>query len=213
MVYSIAVDQQGAVWFGTQTGVSKYDGTVFKSYYHSDGLVDERVYCVAIDGSTIWFGTHNGVSKFDGFTTWKNYTTADGLPDNEITAMIVDADGEKWFGTYYGLSRLTEDFPAELAENQSLPKEYKLHQNYPNPFNPVTTITYELPQQSDTELTIYNTLGQKVNTLVRENQSPGSYTVNWNGKNDAGIPMPSGIYLYYLQSDNYTLSRKMLLLR
>lgn len=86
-------------------------------------------------------------------------------------------------------------------------------QNYPNPFNPITTITYQLPATSDVELIIYNLLGKKIRTLVLERQPAGGYHIQWNGKNEAGWQVPSGVYMYRLKAGSVIHTHKMILLR
>jgi len=95
----------------------------------------------------------------------------------------------------------------------ALPKQFTLSQNYPNPFNPSTAIEYSLPVRCHVELTIYNVLGQKVRTLVDEIQRACCQTVAWDGKNDHGKELASGIYLYRIKAGEFTQSRKMLLLK
>jgi phosphodiesterase/alkaline phosphatase D-like protein len=90
----------------------------------------------------------------------------------------------------------------------SIPTEYALSQNYPNPFNPVTTIAYALPKLSFVNLSIYNIKGQLVKTLVNEQQTIGYHTIQWNA-----VTVSSGIYFYKLTIENYTITRKMILLR
>ncbi len=101
-----------------------------------------------------------------------------------------------------------------------VPVSLKLRQNYPNPFNPVTAISYQLPAVSQVQLEIYNTIGQRVRTLVNRRQAAGRYTVQWDGRNDASQPVASGVYVYRLtvgQSSSLSLprvqTRKMVLLR
>ena len=100
---------------------------------------------------------------------------------------------------------------------QNVPKKYALLQNYPNPFNPETHISYELPDVqknlTHVSLYIYNMKGQLVRRLVEENKSPGSYNVLWNGKNELGETVPTGIYLYSLTAGDFRTSRKMLFLK
>jgi hypothetical protein len=96
-------------------------------------------------------------------------------------------------------------------ENQiyaGIPNHFRLLQNYPNPFNPTTTITYDLPSQSDVNLSVYNILGEKVATLVNEVKQAGRHKVIFNG---AGLS--SGIYLYKIQAGSYVTTRKMLLIK
>ena len=85
--------------------------------------------------------------------------------------------------------------------------------NYPNPFNPVTTIVYSLPKDSKISISIYNIKGQKVKTLVTGTQPAGSYNVTWNGKDESGKDVTSGIYFYKLKTQNNEITRKMLLLK
>ena len=94
-----------------------------------------------------------------------------------------------------------------------LPKSLNLLQNYPNPFNPETIITYELPKTTLVRIEIYNSLGQKVNTLLNDKKTAGTHKITWNGRDSAGHPVPSGIYFYRLSTDSQQLVRKMLLLR
>lgn len=88
---------------------------------------------------------------------------------------------------------------------------FRLQPNFPNPFNPATTITYAVPQTARVELTIYNTLGQSVRTLVDELQPAGEQTAVWDGKNAHGATLPSGVYLYRLRIGEFTAVRKMVL--
>jgi len=81
-----------------------------------------------------------------------------------------------------------------------IPTKFTLEQNYPNPFNPTTTIQYKIPTKSTTKLVVYNLLGEKVATLVDEEQQAGVYSVIWNGKDDSGNNVASGIYLYRLEA-------------
>ena len=92
----------------------------------------------------------------------------------------------------------------------ALPGLFELEQNYPNPFNPSTTIAFQLPQHATVTLRIYNALGEPVRTLANERLSAGSYSLTWDGLNDSGEPLGSGIYMAQLQSGNETTSIRML---
>jgi len=100
-----------------------------------------------------------------------------------------------------------------------LPKLFSLGQNYPNPFNPTTTIRFEIgigggPQQSvQTSLKVYNILGQRVKTLVDEPKSPGVYYQTWDGKDEQGNKVSSGVYFYQLRAGGYNQTKKMVLLK
>ena len=101
----------------------------------------------------------------------------------------------------------------ETEENKIerfIPKTYVLKQNYPNPFNPGTFIYFEIPEEADINISIYNTLGQKVKMLVNDFKISGSYRILWNGTNDQGRTVASGIYFYRLTSKRYVRTLKML---
>lgn len=94
-----------------------------------------------------------------------------------------------------------------------LPKVFKLHQNYPNPFNPTTVIKYDLPEGGQVSVQIFNVLGQKVHTLINEYRAAGYHSVQWNGLNEIGRPVSSGIYIYRIEAGSNTRNLKMMLLR
>jgi len=96
-----------------------------------------------------------------------------------------------------------EDEPVNKVANQ-----YALYQNYPNPFNPNTRIKYQVARQSKVILSIYNTLGQKVRTIVDKQQAAGLHTISFDAN-----ALASGIYFYRLQAGNFVQVRKMILLR
>ena len=99
-------------------------------------------------------------------------------------------------------------------ESASTPAPARLEaSNYPNPFNPVTTITYSLPEDSQISISIYNIKGQEVKSLVTGTQPAGSYNISWNGKDESGKDVTSGIYFYKLRTQNNETTRKMLLLK
>ena len=102
---------------------------------------------------------------------------------------------------------------AVIAENDIIPKFYSLSQNYPNPFNPVTTIKYSIPtdlryEYQDVRLIVYDILGREVATLVTENQKPANYEVDFDASE-----LTSGIYFYQLNAEDYTETKKMILLK
>lgn len=123
---------------------------------------------------------------------------------------VTGANGVKVTQTKNITSGLLE--PKMIAEN-AIPEEFILGSNYPNPFNPSTTLQYGLKENTHVVLTIYNMLGQEVRTLVNEVQTAGYKAVQWDGKNNAGTQVPSGIYIYKLQAGSFVSSKKMLLVK
>ena len=112
---------------------------------------------------------------------------------------------------HLGVFRLGEN--PDFAGSNLVPTRVQLLPNYPNPFNPTTTIAYHLVADGWVTLTIYNGLGQKVKTLVDQLQLAGIHRVAWDGRNDRGQRLPSGLYYYQLRTGKTVLTRRMLLIR
>ena len=99
------------------------------------------------------------------------------------------------------------------AALKMLPKVFALKQNYPNPFNPTTVIRYALPEASNVRLEIYNTLGQVVRALVDEKQTAGAYRITWDGRNEYGQEMATGVYIYRIVAGEFHATKRMLLIK
>ena len=94
-----------------------------------------------------------------------------------------------------------------------LPGGYQLYDNYPNPFNPTTTISYDLPEAAQVKLEVFNLLGQQVAMLVDEFQQAGHHQVVWDGTNTGGSAAASGVYLYRITANDFSESKKMMLVK
>jgi ligand-binding sensor domain-containing protein len=106
-VLDVSVGANGNVWFGTQFGVSEFDGTTWTSYDQATyaGMADDNILSIFIDNAgDPWIGTDYGTSVYNG-TTWTTYTTADGLGNNKVQSINEDGLGNMWFGTINGLSK------------------------------------------------------------------------------------------------------------
>ena len=112
-----------------------------------------------------------------------------------------------------GITLPPETKGMSLEKRAIFPDVYALYQNYPNPFNPVTKITYQLPEESYVAVTIYNLVGQKVTTLVDGRRSGGFHTVDWYGINSNGESVASGLYFFRIETENFSKTLKMLLLK
>ncbi|MBN2009888.1 right-handed parallel beta-helix repeat-containing protein [candidate division KSB1 bacterium] len=133
-------------------------------------------------------------------------------PFSYITATATDESGNtSGFSTPFVITEVAD----HSQRNTAL--RFELGQNYPNPFNPVTFINYTVPPQLKNRthimLQIFNLRGQIVKTLVNDTKSSGDYMIQWNGKNDSGGNVPSGIYLYLLQVGEFKTTRKMTLMK
>jgi len=100
----------------------------------------------------------------------------------------------------------------DKVENE-IPTEFALEQNYPNPFNPSTTIEFAIPKLADVNLTIYNVLGQSIRTIRMNNTQAGRYSIIWNGTNDFGAKVSTGIYFYKIKAGKYSDIKKMVFMK
>jgi len=107
-----------------------------------------------------------------------------------------------------GYPHLGEGIPTSIETEEDIPLQVKLHQNYPNPFNPVTTIQYELPQQQEVRLEVFNVLGRRVAVLFSGSQQAGYHSIQFDASR-----LASGMYLYRLQAGNVVLTQKMMLVK
>jgi len=98
-------------------------------------------------------------------------------------------------------------------DSNSIPNSFRLYPAYPNPFNPETTISYDLPENTFLDITIYDMMGKKVRTIVNALQNPGYKSVLWNAKDEYGRAVSAGIYLYKIQTNNYSETKKIILVK
>ena len=188
-------------------------GTV-REYWLYDFESNEKSYLGDIEGST----------TFPAYQTWSNdntkiaiggvWTTGIYTPgtinifdtvENSITT-LVDSTWPPYF--------FVGDYDEQISIiDQNLPVTYALYNAYPNPFNPITTLKYNLSEDSFVDVTVYDMLGNVVNNLVNKNQNYGSKSVQWNATNNQGESVSAGVYLYKIQAGDFSQTKKMVLLK
>ncbi|MEK0338387.1 MAG: T9SS type A sorting domain-containing protein, partial [Nitrosopumilus sp.] len=100
-----------------------------------------------------------------------------------------------------------------VTVTEDIPDKFVLYPAYPNPFNPSTTIEFQIPEAVQVKLTVYDLQGREVKALINGLQEAGSYSVKFNGKNDNGVKLSSGIYFVLMRAKETTTSKKIVLLR
>jgi hypothetical protein len=141
---------------------------------------------------TLWFGF--------GFMNILDHKRACPIKRNTIMQKGID-----WFGT--------APTNPDIVDTGEGPPPYRLAQNYPNPFNPVTTIKFDIRDKGHVTIRIYDVAGRLVRTVLDENLKSGPYTATWDGRNESGAKVASGVYFYKLDTKGFVKTRKMVLLR
>ena len=132
------------------------------------------------------------------------------VPGDTLTAVGSDAENNSSeFSSNFEVGSVT----SIVKGNNDIPMEYQLAQNYPNPFNPETVIPFSLPRSTEIDLSIYNVLGQRVKTLYQSRLSAGAYSAVWDGLDNNGKRVSSGVYFSRLTANDFTAVRKLLLLK
>jgi len=150
---------------------------------------------------TFDFSSHIGLPEaigIDQIVVFPDFDLGGRTQDN-----IIYFDNISFYSNSVGIDNRNETFPQGFA----------LEQNFPNPFNPVTTLRYDLPENSYVNVTVYDMLGRQVRTLVNTTQDAGFRSVIWNATNDYGKPVSAGIYLYQIQAGEFVQTKKMVLLK
>ncbi len=150
----------------------------------------------------------NGVTNTDGISSFQG--ALPDYPEGVFVAINDDSEtaGVGWRKIFDAIGAIVAiDDPVEEIRN------FHISSNYPNPFNPGTTITYQIPKNTRTKLTIYNILGQPVRELLNQQQQAGEHQVYWDGLDDNALPVSSGIYIYKFTTPEYQYSGKMTLMR
>jgi hypothetical protein len=193
-------------------------------YQHGETLQFERGYFVRAPQS--WDSVMVEYS-YDAGKTWNLITSSapnDGqlfwssIPDTPSDSCLIRITSKAenpisaTSADFFTISSDTTDVVEEKRE-KSIPQTFLLHQNYPNPFNPSTKIEFSLPRTTRVTLDIYNIAGRKVKGLVDEELPSGHWSIVWNGEDDNGIEVASGVYLYRLRTSEYTRTKKMVIVR
>lgn len=139
------------------------------------------------------FPVHHARFSPDGSTVYVSTTILGGSPSDPHSYLYAIVAG---------------DTTTEVESSPSLPQSFRLYQNYPNPFNPTTTIRFEIPQSDFVSLKLFDLLGREVATLVNENLQSGSYEVTFDANG-----LPSGVYVYRLQTSQYAETKRMVLIK
>ena len=176
--------------FGSPLLNELQEGVMINSHTLEDGST--RVLAVNMNGGLLSFSA-------DGFIT--------------VPVTINAGRGERVKVDISGVQLIGQDGQNIPVALELIPMQYSLYQNFPNPFNPVTEIQFDVPDVSAVDLVVYNLMGQQVRRLVNGEIQAGYHRVVWDGLNDRGEPVSTGVYIYSLTSPSFHNTKKMVLLK
>ncbi len=220
------IDEMGAFMNGPATGgwtgwglplAELEEKQLFDDATHGDLVAGDSVYTLQIEyapdstnnviGQEFKFGIGGGDNESSyGLNHIEN------INDAQDTYTIASAWGSI-NPNFYHMWNYDANMGYVAIDEVVAPEALSLSQNYPNPFNPTTSINYVLPEATSVELTVFNALGQEVRTLKAGHYNAGSYSVNWDGLDNTGNMISSGLYIYTLTAGDQSISKKMLMLK
>lgn len=209
-IQRIDIDKYNNKWFCTRFGgVAKFNSsqnqwTIYTST--NSGLPGNNTSCIFFDeNNTKWIGIEGGGFTIFNDTNWvtaldTNFTTVFDIKKDRYNNIWIGADGV-WVYNPMGIVNVENI-------NSEIPKGFELYQNYPNPFNPDTKICFSISLKQKIKLIVYNILGRSVEVLVNEEKEQGKYEIIFRADY-----LPSGLYYYKLETDNYSVTKRMVLIK
>jgi hypothetical protein len=146
-----------------------------------------------------------------GDDDWVHYASRERPSGQPVLVLVLD-DGSRREASNSGEGE-TQSIAQAGDPTSGMPEGFVLDANYPNPFNPTTTISYRLPEGAAVRLDVFNAAGQRVRQLVAGHQPAGNHRVEWDGRDDTGASVASGLYLYRIEAGAFGASRTMILLK
>ena len=197
--------------FGIPVSGSREDIDDYLLIYDSDSLDGNSEIMALFQGIMSGVESTINISNLPGSDTWPVLTQY-GNYDTLYIAVIWQHETET--GTEIWWAKAGVDLPQGDIQSELVnPTNFKLHQNYPNPFNPSTKITYNLTKNAEIILNIYDVKGHMIQTICSGFTQAGSYSYKWNGTNNSGLSVPTGIYFARMETSNYSETIKMLYLK
>ncbi|MCX6174132.1 MAG: T9SS type A sorting domain-containing protein [Ignavibacteriales bacterium] len=223
-ITSAQLDKEGNLWAGSYNeGIAKYNGKNWKTYNTSNSeIMTNFIHALYVnENNKVIVANHNSFDPYNkgglGILTnerWENFTfNNSGLGFPYIRSVTTDKNGNVWVICDGGVSIYNAKEVNLSWEQVNDNIENQLNQNFPNPFNSSTIIKYSLKQTSNVKLKIFDMLGREVKTIVDQTENEGNHFVFWDGRNNSGSLITSGVYIYTLITNEKKQAKKLILMK
>lgn len=217
LITSIAVNSMNIKWIGTRySGLWRYDGIAWTNFTkENSGLSDNYIRSVVVDQDDVIWCIVSGFNRLQSFngSAWKTVDNfrIDSFP---VEATVVDSDNVKWFSTWgAGIFSLKTKTYSNINAYPIKPSVWAICGIYPNPFNSSTLIWFSIDHKSFAEINIYNSVGQIVRSLVSKFFPAGSNSIIWDGRDNHGLRVASGIYVARVLLYDKSYNMKMIMMK
>ena len=212
---SCVVDNNNVKWFGTNKNLYSYDDIEWKN--HSAELVSLKgiTFMIVDESNIIWMLNGNKLQSYDGVSQMEYAVNLSGFS----MQLAIDNNGLIWIAGINnigpgGIVSINKDAVlSSVDDEQVLPTAVSITANYPNPFNPSTTINFTLDRSGYTSVVIYNIMGQSVRELVTGQMNAGIHNVDWDGRDDSGNAVSSGVYICRLKMGEQVATKRLMLMK
>ncbi len=215
--YNIVVDNRNRKWVAVNGDwLGCLDGSVWTTYTVENGSLPFIIKRLLVDSrGRAWITSP--ISKYLAVLEGSSWTVFDRenspLGPFDVFNISEGPDHSIWFISIKDIVRFIPRESSTGAERENTPNAFLTLHNHPNPFNPITTISFTLPRPGKTSLIVYDITGRKVRELISGVMSAGEYSVTWDGKDEDGKAVSSGLYIAYIESGGRAQSRKMQLMK
>jgi len=191
--------------------------TMYDDGTHGDAVAGDSIFSITYEfdpdsGHTVGQEFKYGIGGGDNESNY-GLNHIENIDDSSPTTVL-----ETQFGSinpnFYSAWDYDAHQPTGIEDEiPGVAKKFELGENYPNPFNPSTTFSYTIPKQAQVRITVFNILGQQIYTNLVNNQEPGTYNFTWNGVDNAGMHVSSGVYFYQVNAGQFSATHKMILMK
>ena len=186
-----------------------------KSYFDNNEIRNTEIYHIERLTDGDWISVGSSAAYGSENYTVQAMTEIDSSSINlglTFFRVVASMDEGLWISEIDSGYSINNNY-LDTKDTSIITKSFSLSQNYPNPFNPITTLNYNLPEESIVKITIYDLMGNIVKEIVNQVETSGFKSVQWNGTNNKGLPVSAGAYIYGIETSNFRQTRKMVLLK